>query len=224
MKNVQISSARQIEDIVADIGLLTFWSSGVPGYFRAEMTAPGYWFEDGVDGAWEWREALAAGGRIAYGKLFRGKAGFVSMDWYPDLCNYRRDGYDFDARYDDGLASRKCKRIMDALTKNGPLLTHELKRCAGFGGDGEKGFETALSTLQMQTYITMKEFVYKRDKHGKPYGWGVGRYALAEDVFGEDITTCKYETEPSASYDAITAHLSSLLPDAEVPAIHKFIK
>ena len=224
MKTIQISNASQLEAVVNEIGLLPFWSSGFPGYSLAEMTAPGYWFEDGVDGAWEWREELAGGGRIAYGKLFRNKAGFVSMDWYPDLCNYRRDGYDFDARYDDGLASRRCKLIMDALVKNGPLLTHEIKRCAGFGGDGEKGFEAALSILQMQTYITVKEFVYKRDKYGKPYGRGVGRYALAEDVFGEEVTTGKYETEPFASRDAIAAHLSSLLPDADFTTIHKFIK
>lgn len=56
---------------------------------------------------------LARRGVVAYGKLFAKKAGLVSREWYPDLANYRRNGYDFDARYEDGLASHQEKRVMD---------------------------------------------------------------------------------------------------------------
>lgn len=37
-------------------------------------------------------------------------------------CN-NRDGYDFDARYDDGLASRKDKDIFDTVLEHGALLS-----------------------------------------------------------------------------------------------------
>ena len=39
-------------------------------------------------------EIIAAGGRIAYGKFFDRKAGFISREWLPVFANYRRDGYD----------------------------------------------------------------------------------------------------------------------------------
>lgn len=104
---------------------------------------------------------LVRRGVVAYGKLFTKKAGLVSWEWYPDLANYRRNGYDFDAHYEDGLASHREKRVKD------------LKRLAGFGGDGLKGFDTVMTNLQMQTYVTVHSFESAYDKYGQPYGWGV---------------------------------------------------
>ena len=31
--------------------------------------------------------------------MFGKKAGFIRLKLWPDFCNYRRDGYDFDARF-----------------------------------------------------------------------------------------------------------------------------
>lgn len=42
--------------------------------------------------------------------------------------------------------------IMDVLLREGPTLSKDLKRLAGFGGGGMKGFDTAITHLQMQTY------------------------------------------------------------------------
>ena len=36
-------------------------------------------------------------GKVAYGKFFDKKAGFISLEWLPYFANYRRSGYDFDA-------------------------------------------------------------------------------------------------------------------------------
>ena len=52
---------------------------------------------------WIWRTVAAGSGEVAYGKLFDNKAGFVSLEWLPVFANWRRDGYDFDARWDDGV-------------------------------------------------------------------------------------------------------------------------
>ena len=40
------------------------------------------------------------------------------MEWLPAFANFRRDGYDFDARWDDGLANIRHKRIMDCFEEN----------------------------------------------------------------------------------------------------------
>ncbi|HIS73224.1 MAG TPA: hypothetical protein IAD43_10010, partial [Candidatus Scatomorpha pullicola] len=173
---MNIENAAGLERAAELYGLLPFFDSGVPGFSVEDMTPPRYWFAGDVDGPWEWRMEVARRGKVAYGKLFAGKAGFCSREYYPDLANYRRDGYDFDARYEDGLANHRDKQIIDALTREGPLLTRELRRASGV----DKGFETCLTRLQMQTYITVTDFEYLRDRHGKPYGWGVARYALTE--------------------------------------------
>ena len=163
-------------------------------------------------------------GVVAYGKLFSRKAGLVSREWYPDLANYRRSGYDFDARYEEGLASHREKRIMDVLLREGPTLSKDLKRLAGFGGDGLKGFDTEITSLQMQTYITVHSFEYARDKHGKPYGWGIARYAVTEDVLGADVTQGAYHRDPEESRERIIRHLGMICPDAFDADLAKFIR
>ena len=167
---------------------------------------------------------LARRGVVAYGKLFSKKAGLVSRDWYPDLANYRRNGYDFDSRYEEGLASHREKRIMDVLLREGPTLSKDLKKLAGFGGDGLKGFDSVITSLQMQTYVTVHSFEYARDKHGKSYGWGIAKYAVTEDVLGADVTQGAYHRDPEESKARIIDHLGQLFPEAFDSDLAKFIR
>ena len=75
---------------------------------------------------------IARGGEVAYGKFFDKKAGFISKEWFPYFANYRRNGYDFDARYDDELASNRSKKIMDLFDAEKELYSFEVKTNAGF--------------------------------------------------------------------------------------------
>lgn len=167
---------------------------------------------------------LARRSVVAYGKLFAKKAGLVSRAWYPDLANYRRDGYDFDARWDEGLAGYREKRIMDVLLSEGPTLSKDLKRLAGFGADGLKGFDTAITNLQMQTYVTVHSFEYAQDKYGRPYGWGIARYAVTEDVLGEDVTRGAYDRSPAESKARILQHIGLLCPEAFDKDLERLIR
>ncbi|MDL2225138.1 hypothetical protein LJC20_02890 [Eubacteriales bacterium OttesenSCG-928-M02] len=214
MQKPFITNARMLAAYVQEVGMLPLFRSSIPGFSLRELTPREYWFQDGVEGPWQWRETLAKEGKIAYGKLFSKKAGFVSMDWYPDLANYRRDGYDFDAKYEDGLISRRCKLIMDVLEREGASLSSTIKRMAGFYKGGEKGFETALTTLQMQTYVTVREFFYNTNKKGEPYGWGIGRYTTSESLFGADVVTSAYARTPAESYRRLFLHVQGLCPHA----------
>ena len=103
-----------------------------------------------------WREIIARSGKVAYGKFFYKKSGFISVEWLPVFANYRRDGYDFDALYEDGKAPWKQKKIMDNFIEDkvdSEILSNQLKVMAGFGKDGEKGFDGAVTTLMMQLYL-----------------------------------------------------------------------
>ena len=54
--------------------------------------------------------------------------------------NYRRDGYDFDALWDDGKASRRQKKIMDLFAEeneDAELYSNEINQNALFCSEGE---------------------------------------------------------------------------------------
>lgn len=220
----RIHNAMELEALVQQIGFLPFFSCAIPNFSIEEFTPSRYWFVEGVEGPWEWRMELARRGVVAYGKLFAKKAGLVSREWYPDLANYRRDGYDFDARYEDGLASHREKRVMDVLLREGPTLSKDLKRLAGFGSGGLKGFDTVITNLQMQTYVTVHSFEYAHDKYGRLYGWGVARYAVTEDVLGSEVTQGAYNRDPEESKARIIQHLGNLCPEAFDDDLEKLIR
>lgn len=210
----KVTNAKELAALVEEFGFLPLFESGIPGFSVRAFTPEEYWFKEDVPGPWEWREQIAAEGEIAYGKLFGNKAGFVSRAWLPDFANYRRDGYDFDARWEDELASYREKQIMDAIEAHGPLLSHELKELAGFGKDGLKGFDGVVTRLQMRTYLVVRCFEYKKDKHGTPYGWGVARYETPERIFGEELLSAAYSRDPSASFARMLARAKEIVPDA----------
>ena len=62
--------------------------------------------------------AIAKKHDVLYGKFFAQKVGFISKKWLPVFANYRRDGYDFDALFEDEKAPIKHKNIMDHFMGN----------------------------------------------------------------------------------------------------------
>ena len=127
-------------EYIKKIGFLPLFKNEIPGFSLEERTVPEYWWcEDPKVDPWMWREIIARSGKVAYGKFFDKKAGFISVEWLPVFANYRREGYDFDARYEDGKAPRKHKKIMDNFIEDkvdSEILSNQLKVMAGFGKDG----------------------------------------------------------------------------------------
>ena len=119
---------------------MPLFKNEIPGFSLEERTAPEYWWSgDPKSDPWEWREIIARSGKVAYGKFFDKKAGFISKQWFPYFANFRRDGYDFDALWDDEKASIRQKKIMDFyLEENAEAeyFSSELKKKAGFGKGG----------------------------------------------------------------------------------------
>ena len=109
-----------------------------------------WWSDDPAQAPWKWRQLIARSGRVTYGRFFVGKTGFVSRAWLPHFANWRRNGYDFDSRWDEGLAGIRQKWMMDRFAEREKLRSSELKRLAGFGREGEKDFEGTVSGLQIE--------------------------------------------------------------------------
>lgn len=215
-----IHSVDELKAMVMEVGFLPFMKCAIPGFSLQECTPQGYWFVKDVIGPWEWRETIAEERTIAYGKLFNKKTGFVSPAFYPDFINYRRSSMDFSERYERGLCSHQQKVVMDILSLHGSMLTHELKTLAHM----EKGFETTLAALQMQTDITVQCLEYKRDGKGMPYGWGQARYATPEIVFGEVLVQARYEDDPAISFKRLAEQLQKLFPNASEKQILMVLK
>lgn len=153
-----VTSEHELAELVQVCGFLPLLKNQIPGFSVEEHTPPDLWFADGVDGPWEWKDPVIRATGCAYGKFFWGKAGFISKEWFPDFANYRRDGYDFDARYDDGLAKHQDKMVYDVLADHPSLLSKEWRRLCGIGKRGE--FDGIVSRLQMLGYVTTVDFEY----------------------------------------------------------------
>ena len=218
-----IRSKKDLEDAVEKFGFLPYFRNSVEGFSIEEHIQPKYWF-GGVEGAWEWKGPVIRETGCAYGKFFENKAVYVSREWFADFANYRRDGYDFDARYEDGLARRTDKFLYDLLSENAPVISKRLKQLGDYRKGGNKGFDTSMTRLQQQCYAVISDFVYLTDKHGEPYGWGVAEYSTPELFLGKDFTDNVYKREPQQSYERVFEHLKKILPHASEEEIKKLLR
>ncbi len=221
-----IRTKQDLIDAVVTFGIVPFFRNSIPGFSIEEHADPSVWYDREEDGwpVWEWKGPVIRQTRCAYGKFFEKKAAFVSLDWFCELANYRRDGYDFDARFDDGLASRREKDLFDVIDANAPVLSRTVKAIGNYRKGGRTGFETLLTRLQEQCYVLTSDFVYSLDRHGRPYGWGTAQYSTPEKLFGAEFTDRVYVRSPAESLDRLLAHLGSLVPRADEKALQKMIR
>ncbi|MBR3355376.1 MAG: hypothetical protein IKG47_08510 [Oscillospiraceae bacterium] len=220
--NIYIRTKQDLIDAIDKYGIVPYFANSISGFSIEEHVAPEVWFSDD-EGVWEWKGPAIRESECAYGKFFENKAAFVSLEWFPDLANYRRDGYDFDARFDDGLASLREKELYDILAEHEPILSKGLKVRGNYGKDGKKGFDSLITRLQRLGYTVISDFVYMQDKNGKEYGWGVSEYSTPEKLFKERFTDCVYVRSPQQSLKKLFDHLKELFPDAEEKDIIKFL-
>lgn len=184
-----------------------------------------WWTGDEETDPWMWRMFLSEDPDIAYGKLFRNRAGFISKEWFPYFASFRRDGYDFDARYEDGKASHKCKKIMD-LFEGMPssIPSFQIKSMAGFSRSGEKGFEGAITLLQMQTYLTVAGFTQKQGKNGDYYGWHISVYSTSEGKFGYDRMTGAYTMGSESAMERVVRQMMKINPGIDREEAESFLR
>lgn len=228
----RIRTWRDLVGFVDEAGFLPLFANGIPGFSVEEHVAPqDWWTGDPKQDPWEWREVIAQSGEVAYGKFFGGKSGFVSREWFPAFANYRRDGYDFDARWEDGLANIRHKKVMDCYPQEAdegiPPAQHmgpELKRLAGFGKGGYKNFSGIMTELQMQTYLVICGFERRKDKKGHGYGMPASIYARPEDLWGYAYIADAYAEDPKESGKRIYEQVSRAFPNGDEREVRKLLR
>ncbi len=217
-----ISNKLELFDLIEKVGFIPLFKCCIEGFSVEELTSHlNWWGEDEEKDPWEWRKAAAASGNIAYGKFFNKKAGYISRGWFPAFAALRREGMDFESRYESGLSSYGQKRIMELLA-DGPMPSFELKRAAGFMKDGEKNFEGAITALQMQTYVLVRGFERKKNAFGREYGWGCAVYSTADMLFGEKhIESC---LSPKDAKAMIEKRIIEFFPDVSMKQAEKLVR
>lgn len=211
MRQELIHTCPKLVDYINEIGFLPLLSMGIDGWSAEDAADEECQYTRLPDGGWEWplwewKGSVLRESRCAYGKFFRRKAVFVSREWWPDFCNYRRSLYPYP---EEGSVE---EAVLATLKSEGSLITRELRAACGFTGPKMRSrFDAYLTRLEMGCYIVTEDFIYPRDSHGHEYGWGWSLLTTPESLFGRE--TCSPDRTPQESYDRLLEHFRKILPD-----------
>lgn len=218
----EVHNSAELMDLIDRIGFLPLLDSGIRGFSAEDIVDEDCRYVVYADGGWDWPlwkwkgEVITDGGHV-YGKFFNGKAGFISREWWPDFCNYRRSKH---PKPEEGSIE---EAILFALNEHGSLITRELRAVCGFDQPKMRSrFDGYVTRLQMATRIVTEDFVYPRDKHGREYGWGWSLLTTPESLYGHDECVC--DRTPQESFDRIIKHLHSICPNATESQLIRMIK
>ncbi len=217
-----IHSCPELAECVRRVGFLPLLESGIRGYAAESLMAEECRFTQFDDGSWEWplwqwKGSVVREGGCVYGKFFAGKAGFISREWWPDFCNWRRSIH---PQPEEGTIE---DAILTTLCENGSMVARELRAACDFVGKNMRSkFDAYVGRLQMGTYIVTEDFVYPVDKHGREYGFGWSLLTTPERLLGREACSCARTSQES--YQLMAAHLSRLLPHATEKQISKLLK
>ena len=214
-----IRSKEDLTDMIREVGILPFFANPVKGWSVEEHIDPALWFTD-REGPWEWKGQLASAKKCIYGKFIRNKAAFISPEWFGDLANWRRDGYDWEGWVDDGKAYYKDVLLMQYLDKHPGVLSRYAKRECGF----TKGYDTVVTRLQMLTFVVLSDFRYSLTKEGIPYGWGNAVIDRADRWLGPDALGAAFDRSPAESFEFMIRHLLDIMPNADEDLLRKELK
>lgn len=206
---------------VQELGLLPLLESGVKGFSAMEMVDEDCRYHTDPDTGfswplWDWKGPVIREGDCVYGHFFEKKAGFVSAEWWPDLMNWRRSLY--------GLPQEASveESVLEILEMNGSLITRDLRKACGFTAPGMRGmFGAYVNRLEMACRIVTEDFVYPRDRQGRPYGWGLALLTTPERLYGRQFCHCP--RTPEESRQRIWRHFREILPQATDRQIDRMV-
>ena len=210
--NRPITDVRALKEYILECGFLPLFRNDVKGFSVEEhVPSASWWTDDALRDPWCWRMTLAEDDELAYGKFFGGNAGFVSKAWFPLFASFRRDGYDFDARADEGLSKSEDKRVMQLFEINPKPDTTFLRVQSELKGK----FEPTLMRLMQQSYIIIEAFSQRINKSGQPYGWHRSVYTTPEAKWGYEYVTGAYTLGTHKAAAMILDKLRGTYPEGD---------
>jgi winged helix DNA-binding protein len=121
--------------------------------------------DDGIGVTWQLKDDLPAARRVYYGKLLRGRPVLVALDLFPAfyaLVRGRQRARDYRAEYEAGRLSQTAKRLMDAMVREHPQYTRELRANTFLLEPSRtREFERAMAELQQGLWVVKSEERYE---------------------------------------------------------------
>jgi hypothetical protein len=121
--------------------------------------------DDGVGLTWQLKDELPAARRVYYGKVMKGRPLLVALDVFPAfyaLARGRQRARDYIGEYEAGRLSHTARRLMDALVREHPQYTRELRGNAFMLESSKtREFERAMAELQQGLWVVKTEERYE---------------------------------------------------------------
>ncbi len=158
--DIRITTQEQAREFVNDVGfcfLFPIKDVDMPSLWDAiaGRNVPTYSSHSGyeIERTWGWKDESLDKKWWYYGKLVRGKATLVGLDFIPNFYalseNLGDYEHDYVEEYREGRLSAESKAIYEALLHHGALDAVRLRREARLSSEASKGrYERALAELQ----------------------------------------------------------------------------
>ena len=240
---LRVRGERGALDFVNDVGVCsTFYvfADAVPCLWeavtgRARPRWPRHSHHDpGVGLTWRLKDTLPAARHVYYGKLLRGRPVLVALDLFPAfyaLVRGRQRASAYREEYDAGRMSHTARRLMDALFRERPLYTRDLRASCFMLEPGKtREFERAMAELQQGLWVVKTEeryeptFSYRWDVLERwlpervAEGRRLSRAAAADRLIGRYLAAAIFAREP------VLARLFGLTRDEVRAAVERLAR
>jgi hypothetical protein len=160
---------------------------------------------------WKWKGTLPRRRRAFYGKYFRSRGTFISLEQLPHFLAMRETAVEpsgYERFYSDGRITADACAIWKALAEHGPLATLELRNVAKMDSRaGNIRFKRAMAELQCMLIVV--HFGTEQETAA----WASGKFELVCRAFSRQTDAARQITSEAARR-ALAATFVTLCPGA----------
>lgn len=167
---------------------------------------------------WRWKDELPLKRRAFYGKYFKGRGTFISLESLPRFLAMEQAAVapgEYAHFYAEGRIHEDARAIWEALAKHGPMPTLELRHaCRMETAAGNKRFKRAI--LELQRLLVAVHFGAEQETAA----WASGRYELTCRAFPKQTEAAR-RIAPAKARAAIAAKYLEWRPDGSPETLHR---
>ena len=184
-------------------------------YYAMARRTPIIWDDYGAK-LWEWKDNLPRRRRAFYSKYFHGRGTFLSLKLLPHFLAMEGAGLetgDHGRMYAAGRLSAEARVIWEALDKEGPLATLELRHaCKMESKAGNKRYKRAI--LELSRALVVVHFGAEQETGA----WASSRFELTARAFPKEAAAAR-RIAPDAAREAVARKYLSRHADAKPQAL-----
>ena len=165
---------------------------------------------------WQWKDELPKKRRAFYGKYFKGRGSFLSLEILSSLLAAHETAIDPGNAgdfYNAGRISGDALELWQALAKHGPLPTLELRHaCKMETQPGNKRFKKAMLELQRLLIVTHSGAEQETES------WASTRFDLVSRAFAKQARAAA-RISPETARQVLATKYRALYPEASASVV-----